>query len=69
MVRPKDKKEEKEKYAQWKQNLPIMYDWIMNHPLTWPSQSCRQAPQKPCFTTPTIYFSTLVRVLELSVLR
>lgn len=44
MVRPKDKKEEKEKYAQWKQNLPIMYDWIMNHPLTWPSQSCRQAP-------------------------
>ena len=43
MVRPKDKKEEKEKYAQWKQNLPIMYDWIMNHPLTWPSQSCRQA--------------------------
>ena len=45
MVRPaKDKKEEKEKYAQWKQNLPIMYDWIMNHPLTWPSQTCRQEP-------------------------
>ncbi|CAK0756589.1 hypothetical protein CVIRNUC_002468 [Coccomyxa viridis] len=46
MVRPKDKKEEKEKYAQWKQNLPIMYDWIMNHPLTWPSQSCRWGPQE-----------------------
>ena len=40
---PKNKKEkeEKDKYDQWKQNLPIMYDWILNHPLTWPSQSCR----------------------------
>ena len=40
---PKNKKEkeEKDKYDQCKQTLHIMYDWIQNHPLTWPSQSCR----------------------------
>jgi hypothetical protein len=39
----KDKKEDKDKYQIWKQNIPIMYDWILNHSLTWPSQSCRCA--------------------------
>ena len=39
-------KEEKDKYHQWKQNIPIMYDWILNHSLTWPSQSCRWAARR-----------------------
>ena len=44
MARSKDKqKEERDKYQTWKQNIPIIYDWILNHHLTWPSQSCRWA--------------------------
>jgi hypothetical protein len=57
MVRQKEKKEERDKYAVWKQNLPIMYDWILNHNLVWPSQSCRQALIVP--HTAKGYISTL----------
>ncbi|EIE23954.1 WD40 repeat-like protein [Coccomyxa subellipsoidea C-169] len=42
MVRQREKgNPDKDKYGTWKQNLPIMYDWIMNHNRGWPSQSCR----------------------------
>lgn len=42
MVKQREKqRDEKDKYSVWKQHLPIMYDWILNHNLVWPSQSCR----------------------------
>ncbi|KAL2622467.1 hypothetical protein R1flu_002672 [Riccia fluitans] len=31
----------KERYAQWKSLVPILYDWLANHSLMWPSLSCR----------------------------
>ena len=30
-----------EKYSQWKGLVPILYDWLANHNLVWPSLSCR----------------------------
>lgn len=30
-----------EKYTQWKGLVPILYDWLANHNLVWPSLSCR----------------------------
>lgn len=30
-----------EKYAQWKSLVPVLYDWLANHNLVWPSLSCR----------------------------
>ncbi|KAL0694122.1 hypothetical protein Bca4012_061302 [Brassica carinata] len=34
-----------EKYSQWKGLVPILYDWLANHNLVWPSLSCRWGPQ------------------------
>lgn len=34
-----------EKYAQWKSLVPVLYDWLANHNLVWPSLSCRWGPQ------------------------
>ncbi|CAN6906920.1 unnamed protein product [Brassica oleracea] len=34
-----------EKYTQWKGLVPILYDWLANHNLVWPSLSCRWGPQ------------------------
>ncbi len=48
MVRQREKgNPDKDKYGTWKQNLPIMYDWIMNHNRGWPSQSCRRGLDLP----------------------
>nr|GEX50425.1 WD-40 repeat-containing protein MSI4 [Tanacetum cinerariifolium] len=33
-----------EKYSHWKEVVPILYDWIANHNLVWPSLSCRWGP-------------------------
>ncbi|XP_057549785.1 WD-40 repeat-containing protein MSI4-like [Amaranthus tricolor] len=33
-----------EKYTQWKSLIPILYDWLANHNLVWPSLSCRWGP-------------------------
>ncbi|XP_052183253.1 WD-40 repeat-containing protein MSI4-like [Diospyros lotus] len=30
-----------EKYAKWKSIIPVLYDWLANHNLVWPSLSCR----------------------------
>ena len=30
-----------DKYTQWKSLVPILYDWLANHNLVWPSLSCR----------------------------
>ncbi|XP_010541065.1 PREDICTED: WD-40 repeat-containing protein MSI4 [Tarenaya hassleriana] len=34
-----------EKYSQWKALVPVLYDWLANHNLVWPSLSCRWGPQ------------------------
>ncbi|XP_030465273.1 WD-40 repeat-containing protein MSI4 [Syzygium oleosum] len=34
-----------EKYARWKSLVPVLYDWLANHNLLWPSLSCRWGPQ------------------------
>lgn len=33
-----------EKYTQWKSLVPVLYDWLANHNLVWPSLSCRYIP-------------------------
>lgn len=33
-----------EKYVQWKSLVPVLYDWLANHNLVWPSLSCRWGP-------------------------
>ncbi|KAL7617306.1 WD-40 repeat-containing protein MSI4 [Lactuca sativa] len=33
------------RYTQWKYLVPILYDWLANHNLLWPSLSCRWGPQ------------------------
>ncbi|KAI5664701.1 hypothetical protein M9H77_24024 [Catharanthus roseus] len=33
-----------EKYTQWKTLVPVLYDWLANHNLVWPSLSCRWGP-------------------------
>lgn len=30
-----------ERYNQWKSLVPVLYDWLANHNLVWPSLSCR----------------------------
>lgn len=30
-----------DRYSQWKSLVPVLYDWLANHNLVWPSQSCR----------------------------
>jgi len=30
-----------DKYTQWKSLVPVLYDWLANHNLVWPSLSCR----------------------------
>ncbi|KAJ8643377.1 hypothetical protein MRB53_005125 [Persea americana] len=34
-----------ERYTQWKSLVPVLYDWLANHNLVWPSLSCRWGPQ------------------------
>ncbi|GMP62884.1 hypothetical protein CsSME_00024813 [Camellia sinensis var. sinensis] len=34
-----------DKYTHWKSLVPILYDWLANHNLVWPSLSCRWGPQ------------------------
>ncbi|KAJ8750982.1 hypothetical protein K2173_016163 [Erythroxylum novogranatense] len=34
-----------DKYSQWKALVPVLYDWLANHNLVWPSLSCRWGPQ------------------------
>lgn len=34
-----------ERYSQWKSMVPVLYDWLANHNLVWPSLSCRWGPQ------------------------
>ncbi|KAJ8756229.1 hypothetical protein K2173_024776 [Erythroxylum novogranatense] len=34
-----------DRYSQWKSLVPILYDWLANHNLVWPSLSCRWGPQ------------------------
>ncbi|KAL3691523.1 hypothetical protein R1sor_005174 [Riccia sorocarpa] len=34
-----------ERYSQWKSLVPVLYDWLANHSLMWPSLSCRWGPQ------------------------
>ncbi|KAK7281622.1 hypothetical protein RIF29_09768 [Crotalaria pallida] len=33
------------RYKQWKTVIPLLYDWIINHILAWPSPSCRWGAQ------------------------
>ncbi|KAE9588097.1 putative transcription factor WD40-like family [Lupinus albus] len=33
------------RYTQWKSFIPVLYDWLANHNLVWPSLSCRWGPQ------------------------
>ncbi|KAL1554967.1 WD-40 repeat-containing protein msi4, variant 2 [Salvia divinorum] len=33
-----------EGYTHWKQLVPVLYDWLASHNLTWPSLSCRWGP-------------------------
>ncbi|KAL1335483.1 hypothetical protein HN51_064362 [Arachis hypogaea] len=34
-----------DKYNRWKAVVPVLYDWLSNHNLLWPSLSCRWGPQ------------------------
>ncbi|XP_019442855.1 PREDICTED: WD-40 repeat-containing protein MSI4-like [Lupinus angustifolius] len=34
-----------DKYNHWKSVVPVLYDWLANHNLVWPSLSCRWGPQ------------------------
>ncbi|KAJ4708645.1 WD-40 repeat-containing protein MSI4-like [Melia azedarach] len=34
-----------DKYTKWKSLVPVLYDWLANHNLVWPSLSCRWGPQ------------------------
>ena len=36
-----DDEEDEEEAAEWKANIPLLYDWFANHHLLWPSLSCR----------------------------
>ncbi|XP_047176616.1 WD-40 repeat-containing protein MSI4-like isoform X2 [Vigna umbellata] len=40
-----DKEKVEERYTQWKSLVPVLYDWLANHNLVWPSLSCRWGPQ------------------------
>lgn len=32
-----------DRYTQWKSLVPVLYDWLANHNLVWPSLSCRSS--------------------------
>lgn len=34
-----------DRYTQWKSLVPVLYDWLANHNLVWPSLSCRWGSQ------------------------
>eukprot|EP00898_Chlorokybus_atmophyticus_P005036 jgi/Chlat1/5533/Chrsp369S05397 len=36
--------EEDEGYRRWRAVIPLLYDWLSNHHLVWPSLSCRWGP-------------------------
>ncbi|PHU24520.1 WD-40 repeat-containing protein MSI4 [Capsicum chinense] len=46
-----------ERYTEWKSLIPVLYDWLANHNLVWPSLSCRLA---------NILVRLLVKSLDLS---
>ncbi|KAG6780424.1 hypothetical protein POTOM_013281 [Populus tomentosa] len=37
-----------ERYTQWKTLVPVLYDWLANHNLVWPSLSCREGNEILC---------------------
>ncbi|GLU14317.1 hypothetical protein SLE2022_308930 [Rubroshorea leprosula] len=41
----KERRTVDENYTQWKSLVPVLYDWLANHNLVWPSLSCRWGPQ------------------------
>ncbi|EEF34972.1 WD-repeat protein, putative [Ricinus communis] len=44
-MKDKGRKSVDDRYAQWKSLVPVLYDWLANHNLVWPSLSCRWGPQ------------------------
>ena len=40
-MKEKEKERVEERYTQWKSLVPVLYDWLANHNLVWPSLSCR----------------------------
>lgn len=46
-----------DKYGQWKSLVPVLYDWLANHNLVWPSLSCRYSLSPPTFS---FFFSPLI---------
>ncbi|KAK8469739.1 hypothetical protein PHAVU_005G159800 [Phaseolus vulgaris] len=44
-MKEKEKERVEERYTQWKSLVPVLYDWLANHNLVWPSLSCRWGPQ------------------------
>ncbi|WCJ39532.1 Transducin family protein / WD-40 repeat family protein [Euphorbia peplus] len=44
-MKDRGKRSVDDRYAKWKSLVPVLYDWLANHNLTWPSQSCRWGPQ------------------------
>jgi len=58
-----------ERYTQWKSLVPVLYDWLANHNLVWPSLSCRFSPLLPPLSlSPRVSRPLLVRCLSLSFL-
>ncbi|THU61967.1 hypothetical protein C4D60_Mb01t00190 [Musa balbisiana] len=54
------------RYAQWKSLVPVLYDWLANHNLVWPSLSCRWGPQQDQATYKNrqrLYLSEQAKVL------
>jgi hypothetical protein len=77
--KPKPKEEKKEeavkakkaqqpsvddKYTQWKSLVPVLYDWLANHNLVWPSLSCRYPPAHKQYLS--LSLRVISRVLSLS---
>lgn len=40
----KQERSVEDRYTQWKSLVPVLYDWLANHNLVWPSLSCRWGP-------------------------
>jgi histone-binding protein RBBP4 len=62
--REEERREEKEKsgmgvnerYTQWKTLVPVLYDWLANHNLVWPSLSCRSLSPFSFFRVWTLFY-------------
>ncbi|XP_065866690.1 WD-40 repeat-containing protein MSI4-like [Euphorbia lathyris] len=44
-MKDKGKRSVDDRYSKWKTLVPVLYDWLTNHNLVWPSLSCRWGPQ------------------------